>query len=62
MNIHDKIRRFLEELIRDGILSDESEYNQKGLYLKYPDGSISATTDTGKPAYDFFKSHVIGSW
>jgi hypothetical protein len=55
MDYNEKIRTYLRELISNGALSPESEYNQKGLYLKYPDGDISATTDTGKKAFDFFK-------
>lgn len=61
MNVHDKIRNWLKELINDKIISSESEYNHKGLYLKYSDGEISATTETGMPAYNFLKSHVLGS-
>jgi len=61
MEINHLIRTKLKELIEDGLLSSESEYTANGLYLKYADGSISATTDTGHKAYGFLKSHILGS-
>jgi hypothetical protein len=55
-----KIRTAIKNLIADGLISEESEYTFKGVYIKWLDGDISATTDTGSDGWKWLKSTILG--
>lgn len=59
-NYNKMIRGWLRKLIKDGVIDKESQYDSKGVYIKWNDGEVSATLDTGKEGYYWLKSHIIG--
>jgi hypothetical protein len=55
---NDKIRFMLKNLKQKGIISEESTYDAKGVYIKWNDGDISGTSDKGKRGLEWLQSRL----